>query len=235
MPDTHAAIRTPAAVLAISVLLALGCSACGSSSGKSPAGTNAAQVSSEKSGGASSATTSTSPTAGGSTTTGTAPSKGGPNPGSARFATMRECLQKNGVTLPKPTSGKSPPRGGFRGDGALPKGVTRAQLQSALRKCGSAGGRLAGGGRRFLQGANRHGLQQAFAKFADCLRQNGINLPAPNTSGSGPIFNTKGLNTKGSQFKTATAKCRGVLATAFPQRRAPAGQSPAGAAPPPAG
>ena len=55
----------------------------------------------------------------------------------------------------------------------------------------------------------------ALSKFAACLRENGVNIPEPNTSGHGPVFNTKGINTASPQFRAATVKCRGVLASAL--------------------
>ncbi len=69
----------------------------------------------------------------------------------------------------------------------LPKGVTRAQYEAAIKKCG--GGSFAGRGARF----NSPAYKAALTKFAACMRENGVNVPAPNTSGSGPIFDTKGL------------------------------------------
>jgi hypothetical protein len=89
-----------------------------------------------------------------------------------------------------------------------------------LKKCG---GLFGGGLRRFNNPARR----QALARFAACMRENGVNLPEPNTSGNGPIFNTKGLQTNSTQFRTAEAKCRVDLRASF---RAPAGD--AGSGPP---
>ena len=43
------------------------------------------------------------------------------------------------------------------------------------------------------------------------MRENGVDVPAPNTSGNGPIFDTKGLNTASAQFRTAESKCSGYL------------------------
>jgi hypothetical protein len=43
------------------------------------------------------------------------------------------------------------------------------------------------------------------------MRENGVDLPTPNTSGNGPVFNTKGINTTSSTFKTAAAKCQSDL------------------------
>jgi hypothetical protein len=43
------------------------------------------------------------------------------------------------------------------------------------------------------------------------MRENGVNLPTPNTSGNGPVFNTKNVNTTSAAFKSATAKCQSGL------------------------
>ena len=153
-----------------------------------------------------------------------------------RFAAVRECLQKNGIALPKRTSDqRRPGLGGLLGGGAgptLPKGVTRAQYEAALKKCGASTFR--GGGARF----NSPVFKQALSKFAACMRENGVSLPAPNTSGNGPIFNSKSLNTSSAQFRSAQAKCQPILSAARGQRGqgfgAPAARS-SGAGPPVAG
>jgi hypothetical protein len=125
----------------------------------------------------------------------------------ARGAALRTCLQKNGITLPERKAGQrgTPGAGGPFGAGGagaaakLPNGVTRAQLQAALKKCGGSQFR---GGKGFAAGG-----AQRFAKFAACMRKNGVKLPQPNTSGKGPIFNTKGIDTTSASFKAADAKC----------------------------
>jgi hypothetical protein len=58
-------------------------------------------------------------------------------------------------------------------------------------------------------------VNPVLAQFAACMRQNGINLPAPKT-GKGPVFSakaTKGINTRSPQFKAAFAKCRTTLSS----------------------
>ncbi len=221
----HTRIRAIAA-LTILALACFGLTACGGSSGSS---TNAAATGS--------AATSTSGT---STTGGTSPQGAARGAGRQRFSAIRECLQKNGVTLPKRTPGAGGPggAGGFPGGGGapvLPKGMTRAQLQAALAKCGGGNfgarsGRPGGGGFRSV---NSPVFKQALAKYAACLRQNGINIPAPNTSGKGPIFSTKGTDTASPQFKTATMKCRASLEGAFGGQHRSGG--PAGTSTAPAG
>ncbi|HEX3392364.1 MAG TPA: hypothetical protein VHS55_07350 [Solirubrobacteraceae bacterium] len=189
-------------VLAVSAIAALGVSACGSS-GSSTTATQA-----------NAAATSTT---GGSGAAGSTSHNGATGPGGAarrqRFTGVRECLQKQGVQLPTRPGGG----GLFLGGANLPKGVTRAQLQSAMSKClGGGRGFLAGrpGGAHFTRSSSPR-LRLALNTFAACLRKNGINVPQPNTSGNGPVFSTKGLNTASPQFKAATAKCRSALAGAF--------------------
>ena len=152
--------------------------------------------------------------------------------GGARFAALRECLKKNGITLPqRPPGGRRAGGRGFFGAGAsgaggpqLPKGVTQAQYEAAIKKCGGLrGGRFASGGARI----NNPAFRKAIGKFAECLRSNGIKVPAPNTTGKGPIFNTKGINTTTPQFRSAEMKCRSTLTTVF--------RGPRGSGPPPAG
>jgi len=213
MPHINATRRNPKGparpgVLAVFALLlaCLGLAACGGSSSSSTSSANAAA---------------TSPT-GGTGQTGRA---------AGRFAAVRECLQKEGITLPKRTPGQRPGgTGGFLGGGGgtggagapqLPKGVTRAQYEAAVKKCGGAA--FTGAGGRVRSPA----FKQALAKFATCMRENGVNVPEPNTSGNGPIFNTKGLNTTSSQFKAAQIKCSKDLTGTF-RRGRPGGGPPAG-------
>jgi hypothetical protein len=189
-----------AGILAVLALATVGLTACGGSSSTT---TNAAA---------------TGATATGGSSTGSSTSTPGVGRGGARFAAMRECLQKNGVALPPRTPGGGRPPGaiGFLGGGAqLPKGVTHVQFEAALKKCGGGGHFLRSGTARF----NSPVFRQALTKYSECLRQNGVNVPAPNTSGKGPVFNTKGLNVASPQFKAATGKCRSALVGAL--RRPP--------------
>src|SRR5271163_4638930 len=120
-----------AAAILVLLLACLGLAACGGSSSSSSTGATAAT----------------------STSGGTGTGAKGPNAG--RFAAIRECLQKNGVTLPafKPGQhGRPQARGPFGGASGrqLPKGVNKAKYEAALKKCG--GGNFAGrggGGARF--------------------------------------------------------------------------------------
>ena len=62
-------------------------------------------------------------------------------------------------------------------------------------------------------------LKGALAKFATCMRANGVNFPLPNTSGKGPIFSAKGVDIRSAKFKAAEVKCRGDLLHAFRAQR----------------
>lgn len=175
-------------------------------------------------------------------------------PNASRFTALSSCLKKAGITLPSAPSGapRQPggPGAGAPGGGAgglqLPKGVTQAQFQAALKKCGAGNFPQGRAG-----GLNSASARAGLVKYAACLRQNGINVPAPNTSGKGPVFSTKGIDTSSSKFKAAQSKCRSDLKGAFPgggggtpppgapngtpPSGAPNGAPPAGAGEPPTG
>jgi hypothetical protein len=225
MPHIQSKSSRPATAAAVLVIASLALAACGGSS--STSGTTA---------------TSASSTAPGSSTTAT--TKGG-FPGAGRFTALRECLKKNGISLPGRTPGKRPGGGvgGLLGGGAgpvLPKGVSRAKYEAILKKCGG------GFARRFGAGTARFNspeAKKALVKFAACMRANGVKVGEPNTSGKGSIFDTKGIDTASTQFTTAERKCQSYLRTAFGGRPGAGAAGPApggtgaapGAAPPPAG
>jgi hypothetical protein len=215
MPHMKPNGRTPARAAAATVIvLLLGCvvlAACGGSSKSSSQSANAAATTSSGA--------STPSTGGGA-------SGASGRTGASRFKAVRECLQKSGITLPQRTPGtrRPPGPGAFPGGAGpqLPKGVTRAQYEAALKKCGGGAGAFGGGAARLKSPV----YQKALANFAACMRENGVNVPAPNTSGSGPVFSIKGLNTASAQFKTAESKCSAQLRGAF--RTRPGGGPPGG-------
>lgn len=154
---------------------------------------------------------------------------------SSRFASLRTCLQKEGINLPsggagQPGSGGAPSGGG--GGFKLPDGVSRTKFEEAIKKCG--GGGFPSGGRPGFSSASS---KAALTKYAECMRENGVNLPTPNTSGKGPVFNTKGINTSSETFKAAQKKCQSDLKGAFGGGGSPGGGSPpaGGEGGPPAG
>jgi hypothetical protein len=163
---------------------------------------------------------------GGSTSAGTAATAAARATGGAdqsitsRFSALSECLRKQGITLPQRRSGTT---GGFFGGGhfELPSGVTPAQLAAAMKKCGAPSLASSGGQPSLANPAFRTNL----TRFAACMRESGVPLPAPNTSGSGSIFNTARLDTSSPHFRAAFAKCHGILR---PPTRAPGGTGTTG-------
>lgn len=210
MPHIHSNSSRPVTAVLVLVFASLALAACGSSSSTS------------------SSTTATSASA-------TTPTTGG-RPGGAGggFAALRECLKKAGITLPTRKPGQAPGAGGFLGAGsgsALPKGVTKAQHEAALKKCGGFphGSFTRGSFRRGAGGLNTAAGKQALAKFAACMRSNGVNVPEPNTSGNAPVFNDKGINTASAKFKAAATKCHSALLGIFRAHPRPSGTSPGAA------
>jgi hypothetical protein len=181
MPHTRLAARKGAGPALILALALLLMSACGSSSKNSTSNATAS-----------------------ATTTPAGQGKAG-----TRALALRECLQRNGVKLPPGTPG-----GGLLGPtGKLPPGVTPTQLAGALKTCGIG----ALGGRRLKFPALKKlslkspEIQAALRRFSACMAQHGVTLPTPNTSGTGPIFNTATLNTRTPKFRAAAAACRPVV------------------------
>ncbi len=224
-PKAFAPLIAMAAAL---VAISLGLAACGgSSSGTTTTGTNAAATGTTTTGTTSTGTTSTGTSSTGTSSTATTTPPGSTSSASsaaraARFATVRTCLSKKGITLPQ----RSPGAGGFLGGAGgaqLPKGMSRAQFSEALQSCGAGfhGGSGSGkGAKGFHNPLNNPRFHVVLARFAACLRQQGVNVGEPNTSGKGPIFDTKGINTGSPKFKAATAKCRNTLLYALRPNRA---------------
>lgn len=210
MPRIDTKHGKPALVLLVLALAGVLLAACGGSSSSSPAAsTGTTTVSTSANASATAPTTSTGSTTTTPTTTPTTPTTTAPGPRPQRFTALRECLQKEGITLPQRKSGQRGP--GFLGAGGLPAGVSRSKFQSALTKCDSSLKLSPGQGHFF----NSPSIKQAYTKFAACMREHGVNLPEANTSGNGPIFNTKGIDTASATFKAAEAKCRSDLFGSF--------------------
>jgi len=187
------------AVLALLVLTGLGLAACGSSgsppatsaSASAPAATGASGVTapsgSNKQSGSHTPARSHRPPGATSPPSSTRPSESN-KPSGSHTPSVQQSPQAAALRaclarygLNKPTSG---------------------QITEALQKCGSL---LSGGGHATPAAKER------YKKYAACMRENGANLPEPNTSGVGPVFETKGLETNTPQWRAAREKCRSVL------------------------
>jgi hypothetical protein len=149
----------------------------------------------------------------------------------ARRAAIAACLKKQGITPPAGPRGGRPggPPGGagapvpgaglFGGPNRGAGGGSR--FRAALQKCGiRAFGRR--GGRGGIAGTPAG--RAALTRFSACMKQNGYALPAPNLSGSGPVFDPRKVNRRDPKFLAAAAKCQGLI---------PRPPGPGGGAPPP--
>ncbi len=142
----------------------------------------------------------------------------------SRFKALRECLQKNGITLPKRTPGQRPPGGFLGGAGGpqLPAGVTRAQYQAAVKKCGGAA--FAGAGRSDQKPRGRAGACEVRGVHARKRRER---------AGTEHVRQRSGLQHQRDGHRPAPSSTR-PRASAAPICRAPSGVAePTGG--PPAG
>jgi hypothetical protein len=232
---TH--IRAAAAILAIALAGPL-LAACGGSSGTgATSATTAAAatgtgttVTPTTSPGSGTGTTSASTTGTGATGTQTGTTAAAPNPGShANKAAAPElrpasavavCLQKAAAELQSRAEGAKGPS----------PAETRAISEAAAKRCiadahvhiapihiapihipQAPGAHAGNGGGSSAPKAHAPTSAQATAvlvRFAECLRHSGLNIPAPNTSGTGPVIDLKGLDAKNQQTRTAVAKCQ---------------------------
>ncbi|MDX6679585.1 MAG: hypothetical protein QOE31_3637, partial [Solirubrobacteraceae bacterium] len=87
---------------------------------------------------------------------------------------LQQCLSKQGVDLPGPGAGTA------GGGGARPTDADRQKLQTAMQGPCKALRAAAFG---TITDAQRQQFQDAFTKYAVCMRQQGVNLPDP-TPGS---------------------------------------------------
>jgi hypothetical protein len=153
-------------------------------------------------------------------------------PGGQLSASDRECLQKNGLSLragpqggtpptgttawPPPgasgtsTNGGGPPGGVFIGPGG---GSGPRQMPENVRKAFQACGiqppspQTAGGGPNVDSSAFR----QSVTSYVACIRQNGYDMPDPNLSGKGPVFDESKVNRDDPKFQSASQKCQHLL------------------------
>jgi hypothetical protein len=116
-------------------------------------------------------------------------------------ARLRACLRKLGIQVPSSVNSVADLVA------HTPKGVSRAQVVAAVQGCGGIGGGLAD----VKAPASATAYRQAFVNFVSCMREQGVNLPAPNTSGKGPVVDTKGVDTGSAKYTAAARKCAPII------------------------
>ncbi|MDX8151066.1 hypothetical protein SK069_05640 [Patulibacter brassicae] len=116
-----------------------------------------------------------------------------------------------------------PPGGGLPGDGAgrtrtspTPPGggmssADREKFQKALQECGGASmnGRGGMGGRRPNMDSAED--RKRVRAYVTCVRKNGYDLPDPDFSGNGPIFDPDDVDRDDATFRKASAACQSEL------------------------
>jgi hypothetical protein len=154
---------------------------------------------------------------------------------------VQACLKKQGVDLPQggfrggdgqtrqgadvqPPSGYGPPGGGLPGGDQPPAGATppqggafggsdedRQKFQDALKACGVDMPAQGQGGGFQLPDVNDADYQKRVNAYVACVRENGFDLPDPDFSGDGPIFNPDQVDQTDKTFQAASAKCQSKL------------------------
>lgn len=112
-----------------------------------------------------------------------------PTAAAARAKALQLCLRRHGVST-----------------GAALGGPAAARYRTALRSCTPVSAPAPTHG-PLATPAYRTALQA----FAACVRRHGVPLPAPNTTGHGPVFSAKGIDIHTGRFREALAACRGLL------------------------
>lgn len=153
-------------------------------------------------------------------------------PGGQLSASDRECLQKHGLNLragspaggPPAGANAAPPAGGTgttRTYGAPPSGAVigpqggsgPTQMPENVRKAfQGCGVQLpSGGSGGSPPSVNSAAFRQSVSRYVACVKQNGYDMPAPNLSGNGPIFDESKVNRDDPKFQSASRKCQQLL------------------------
>lgn len=113
--------------------------------------------------------------------------------------------------------GGGPARG--RGPGGGTGGTSAAErekLRAAMKACGVTtpeGRRGPGGGRPDVDDA---AYRRSIEAYTACVRKNGFDLPAPDFSGKGPVFDPDEVDQTDATFEKASAACRSTLRRSRP-------------------
>lgn len=130
--------------------------------------------------------------------------------GALKFA---RCMRGEGLDFPDPRKDsrgliRMGPGPGTRLDPRDPK------VEAAHAKCGR---HLREGGGEAPDAATRARLQDAFVKYARCMRGKGIDMPDPKPGEGGLVFrlgDPNAPNPESARFKEADRACHGLLAEA---------------------
>ncbi len=135
-----------------------------------------------------------------------APSSQGSSDSAQGQAQFARCMRDRGVDIPDPAEGGArpqgrPPAGGIDSDAA----------RQAMQAC-----------RQYLQGAGGRptapdapGFQGAGSEFAQCMRDEGVDLPEP-TAGQTPAPGSGGLDSADPSVQAALRRCGSLIQGGVP-------------------
>jgi hypothetical protein len=124
----------------------------------------------------------------------------------------RSCLKEKGVELPEPGQGGDPAGGppeGTPSEGGPPQGFGKggAKMKKAFEECGVELPQGKPEGPPMNSGA----LRKSIKEYVACMSENGVELPEPNLSGKGPVFQESEVDREDPKFKAANEKCQSRL------------------------
>lgn len=142
---------------------------------------------------------------------------GGPGGFAEISEETRSCLKEKGVELPEPGQGGppaggppegTPPEGGPPAGGP-PQGFGKggAKMKKAFEECGVELPQGKPEGPPMNSGAFRKSIKE----YVACMGENGVELPEPNLSGEGPVFEESEVDREDPKFKAANEKCQSRL------------------------
>ena len=191
--------RLPLAALVASTLLALAASGCGGSSGDAEGVARLDDTSA-------------------TTTEGNEPAADAGDPQEQALEWAR-CMRGEGIDVPDPEvdgEGRLTVRPGM-GRGRVD--ANPEKFQAALKECGSP---LGNAGPLQLSEEDRQALQESALEFAQCMRDNGVDMPDPDFSEGGVRIGGPGSNfdARDPKFQEAQKACEPIMREAMEARRA---------------
>lgn len=122
------------------------------------------------------------------------------------FGHLNACLKAHGIAHPEASTSAAdaersiPALLGVAGI-PVPDGVTNAQYEAALKRCGVTNVHV---GRSPITSALVKGR---IASIMSCLARNGYTLPAPNFIGSGPVVDTTRIDVGSARWRATAMGC----------------------------